>query len=207
MIAKDSNIVRPSEEIRTLRLLDELEKNSIVSQRLLSQKFGISLGLTNAYLKRMVGKGWIRIQGLNRRRVEYFLTPKGIAEKTRLTLTLISSNIQHYSELKRTILEKFLEMQRKGKKRIVFYGVSDEMEVAYISLQGVDLNLVGIVEDDEKFQSQIILGYELEPVSRVKELKPDCILITSLEESQKKKERLRALTDGKDVYISDICFK
>lgn len=205
MIAKNSNIVRPSEEIRTLRLLDELERNSIVSQRLLSQKFGISLGLTNAYLKRMVTNGWIRTQGLNRRRMEYFLTPKGKAEKTRLTLTLISSNVQHYSELKKIIHGKFVDMQRKGKKRIVFYGVSDEMEVAYISLQGVDLNLVGIVEDDEKFQSQIILGYELEPVSRIQELKPDGVLITCIKDNEKRRERLRALLGTKRIHVSDIC--
>jgi hypothetical protein len=57
-------------------------------------------------------------------------------------------------------------MEREGLGRIVFYGVSDEMEVAFITLQGVDLKLVGIVEDDEKVKPQILLGYELEPVSR-----------------------------------------
>ena len=77
MIAKNSHTWRLAEEIRTLGLLDELEKNSFVSQRLLSQKFGISLGLTNACLKRMVSHGWIRMQGLNRRKMEYFLTSKG----------------------------------------------------------------------------------------------------------------------------------
>ena len=79
------------------------------------------------------------------------------------------------------------------------------MEVAYITLQGVNLKLVGIVEDDEKFQPNIVLGYELEPVSRVKDLKPECILITSLEGSEKKKEKLHALVDVENVYISDIC--
>jgi len=206
-MTKNVNIFKPPEELRNLRFLEELHRNPIISQRELSRKIGVALGLTNACLQRMVEGGWIRVRALNGRRVGYYLTPKGSAEETRLTITQVSSNVQQYSELKRIILKKFLEMQRKGKKRIVFYGVSDEMEVAYITLQTVNLKLVGIVEDDEKFRPGIILGYELEPVSRVKDLKPECILITSLQESQQKRESLRTLVDGNHVYISDICVR
>jgi hypothetical protein len=97
-------------------------------------------------------------------------------------------------------------MEHDGLKRIVFYGVSDEMEVAYITLQGVNLKLVGIVEDDEKVTSRIIFGYELEPVSRVRELKPDCILITSLAENDQKKGRVRKIYGSNSICIKDICF-
>jgi hypothetical protein len=152
----------------------------------------------------MAQKGWIRIRDLNRRKIGYYLTPKGFAEKAKLTFHLISYIVQHYSELKKIISERLLEMQRDGLQRIVFYGVGDEMEVAYITLQGVNLKLVGIVEDDEKFKPQIIFGYELEPVSRIKELKPDCILITSLVENDLKKERLKSLLDIKHICIKAI---
>ncbi len=203
-MTKNVNIFKPSEEFRNFRFLEELEKNPMISQRELSQKFGIALGLTNACLQKMVQKGWIRVKTLTRRKVGYHLTQKGVAEKTRLALTQISSSVQQYSELKEIILKKFLEMERRGKRRIVFYGVSDEMEVAYITLQGVNLTLAGIVEDDEGFQPEIILGYELEPVSRVNELKADCILITSLEGNDEKRSRLGTLVDGKKVYICDL---
>jgi hypothetical protein len=72
--------------------------------------------------------------------------------------------------LKDLIGERLLEMRNKGVERIVFYGVSDEMEVAYITLQGINLKLVGIVEDEEKLKPQIIFGHEVEPVSRIQEL-------------------------------------
>lgn len=206
MISEKLNIFKPSDEIRDLRLLEELEKTPIISQRELSHKFGIALGVTNACLRRMTRKGWIRIRDLNRRRMGYYLTPKGFAEKAKLTLHLISCTVQHYSELKKIISRRLLEMQRDGLQRIVFYGVSDEMEVAYITLQGVNLKLVGIVEDDEKFEPQIILGYELEPVSRIKELKPHGILITSSAESNLKKEKLKTFLDGGSICIKDICF-
>ena len=194
MTADNRNIFKPSEDLRDLRLLEELEKNPIVSQRELSHRFGIALGVTNACLRRMARKGWIRIRDLNPRKIGYYLTPKGMLEKTRLTIHLISFRVQHYSELKKVIANRLLEMQRDGMQRIVFYGVSDEMEVAYITLQGVNLKLVGIVEDDEKIIPRIIFGYEIEPVSRIQELKPDGILITSLTENEKR-EKLESIFD------------
>jgi DNA-binding MarR family transcriptional regulator len=200
------NFFKPSEELRDLRLLEELERNPIISQRELSHIFGIALGVTNACLKRMVRKGWVRIRGFDHRKIGYYLTPKGFLEKSRLTFHLVSGIVQHYSELKQVIGERLLEMQRDGKKRVVFYGVSDEMEVAYITLQGVNLKLVGIVEDDEKVTPRIIFGYEIEPVSRVQELKPDCILITSLTENDLKRGRLKGIFDRNSICIKDICF-
>jgi DNA-binding MarR family transcriptional regulator len=199
------NFFKPSEELRNLRLLEELERNPIISQRELSHKFGIALGVTNACLKRMVRKGWIRIRGFDHRRIGYYLTPKGFVEKSRLTFHLVSGIVQHYSELKQVISERLLEMQQDRMKRIVFYGVSDEMEVAYTTLQGVKLNLVGIVDDDEKVTSRIIFGYEIEPVSRIQELNPDCVLITSLSEHEKKRDRIKSIFIQNSICIKDIC--
>ena len=207
MTKEDFTIYKRSDKIRDLRLLEELEKNPVISQRELSHKFGIALGVTNACLKRMARKGLIRIRDLNHRRIGYYLTAKGFSEKAKLTLHLISYIVHHYSELKTIIAERLLDMQSHGLQRIVFYGVSDEMEVAYITLQGVSLKLVGIVEDDEKVTSRIIFGYEIEPVSRVQELKPDCILITSLIENEKKKEILKEIFGSNSIYIKDICFR
>ena len=200
------NLFKPSEELRDLKLLEELERNPIISQRELSHKFGIALGVTNACLKRMIRKGWVRIKGFDHRRIGYYLTPKGFVEKSRLTFRLVSGIVQHYSELKQVIGERLLEMEHDGKERIVFYGVSDEMEVAYVTLQGVNLKLVGIVEDDEKLKPQIIFGYEIEPVSRVQELRPDAILITSLTENDQKKNRIESVFGQNSICIKDICF-
>ncbi len=198
------NLFRPPQEIRELTLLQELEKNPIVSQRELSNKFGIALGVTNACLKRMVRRGWIRITNLDHRRIGYNLTPKGFTEKAKLTLHLISWTVQHYSTLKDIVGERLLEMQSQGVGRVVFYGVSDEMEIAYVTLQGLNLKLVGIVEDDEKYKPQTIFGYKVDPVSRIQELRPDGVLITSSEEWEWKKERLKTFLDEKQVYITDI---
>jgi len=205
MSAEDQMPLNPSEELRDLRILEELEKNPNVSQRTLSHRCKMALGLTNAYLNRMSERGWIRVEGLNRRSVKYYLTAKGVSEKAKLTLKMINRTMEQYSELKKIISRRLLEMKREGMQRIVFYGVGDEMEVSYATLQGLSLKLVGIVEDDDKCKPQFIFGYELEPVSRIRDLKPDGILITSLTEIELKKEKIKALIDRKKVCIKDIC--
>lgn len=198
------DLFRPPQEMRELNLLQELEKSPIISQRELSHKFGIALGVTNACLRRMARRGWIRIMSLDHRKIGYYLTPKGFAEKTKLSLHLISWTVQHYSVLKGIIGKKFLEMQNDGIERVVFYGVSDEMEVAYVSLQGVNLQLVGIVEDEEKMNRKHIFGFELTEVNQVETLKPDAVLITSLTGQDAKREKLRKFLDFQRVHIANI---
>lgn len=187
--------------MRELNFLQELEKNPVVSQRELSNKFGIALGMTNACLRKMVQRGWIRVRGVNHRKIGYYLTPKGFAEKTRLTLHLISWAIRHYSALKNLMKKRFSELQGAGIGRVVFYGVSDEMEVAYTTLQASNLKLVGIVEDEERIVRKAIFGFELKGVNEVGILKPDAILITSLSGLEEKMETLKRYLDTDKVKI------
>jgi DNA-binding MarR family transcriptional regulator len=184
-------LFKPPQEMRELNILQELEMNPIISQRELSHKFGIALGVTNACLKRMARRGWIRITGLNQRRIGYYLTPTGFTEKAKLSLHLISWTVQHYAALKNIIGEKFLEMQSHGAERVVFYGLGDEMEIAYVTLQGVKLKLVGIVEDEEKMSGKEVFGFELMDVRQIEALKPDAVLITSLGNQLERIEKLK----------------
>ena len=200
----NSNLFRPPQEMRELELLQELQKNPIISQRELSHKFGIALGMTNACLKRMARRGWIRITGFNHHKIGYYLTPKGFSEKAKLTVHLISWTVQHYATLKDLIGERLLEMQNKGVERVVFYGVGDEMEIAYVTLQGVNLKLVGIVEDEEKMNRKEIFGFDLTDVLEVGALKPDAVLITSLLDQTERIEKLTKIIDGERVRVWSI---
>jgi DNA-binding MarR family transcriptional regulator len=197
-------LFKPPRDLRELNILQELEKNPIISQRDLSNKFGIALGVTNACLKRMARRGWIRIMGLNHRRIRYYLTPQGFAEKAKLSLHVISWTVRHYGALKNIIAETFLEMQTHGIERVVFYGVGDEMEIAFVTLQGVDLELVGIVEDEEKMSRRVVFGFELMDVRQVGALKPDAILITSLANQAERIETLKKYIDLERVRVWSI---
>ena len=203
-MAEDSyTLFKASESIRDLQLLEEIERNPKISQRELSHKFGIALGVTNACIKRMARRGLIRLKGFPPRRIAYYLTPKGFSEKTKLTLTFFSYNIRHYAEMKKRISKKLLELQNSGVKKVVFYGVSDEMEVAYITLQGLDMKLVGIL-DEEKNLGKYVFGYEVIGLREVKDLNPDAILITSMRDQNSYVKNLMKHKDWNSIKISAI---
>jgi len=199
------DLFRPPQEMRELSLLQELEKNPVVSQRQLSNKFGIALGVTNACLKRMVRRGWIRIKEIDRRKVGYYVTQKGLSEKTKLRIHFLSYTFKHYTELKSVFDYKFLEMESQGIRRIVFYGVSDEMEVAYITIQRTNIALVGIVEDEENWRPVKIFGYELKKLDEIMEMAPDAVFITSFRgTTEPKLEYLKGLIGPKKIFSHNV---
>ena len=204
MVDNKNTLFKPSESMRDLQFLEELEKTPNLSQRELSNKFGIALGVTNACLKRMARRGWIRLRKVPPRRIGYYLTPKGFAEKAKLTMTFLSYNIHHYSRLKAMIGEKFLEMASQGVERVVFYGVSDEMEVAYVTLQGVNLDLVGIVDDDEKKQGMKLFGYQVQRPELIPSMRPDGVLITSLTGNERILKELKELIERKRIRVERL---
>ncbi len=185
-------LFKPSERMRALQFLEEIEQNPKVSQRELSHKFGIALGVTNACIKRMARRGFIILKGIPPRNIAYYITPKGFAEKANLALRAFSLNIRHYAEIKKQFSKKLLEMQNSGVRRVVFYGLSDEMEVAYITLQGSNMKLVGIV-DEEKNLGKNVFGYKVVGLSEVKRLKPDAILITYTGKNFVKQKELNSI--------------
>lgn len=132
-------------------LLVEIDSDSAVSQRSLARRLGIALGLTNLLLKRVIGKGWVKAVRVRPNRVRYLLTPAGIAEKTRLTREYLQGSLQFYaaarSRVQRCFEEVSAELERHGcEKRVMFYGAGELAEIGYVSLQGTDLRLVGVVD-------------------------------------------------------------
>ena len=64
-----------------LGVLTAIDRDSNTSQRTISRELDVALGLANAYLKRCVRKGLIKIKQVPRRRYAYYLTPQGFAER------------------------------------------------------------------------------------------------------------------------------
>ena len=61
-------------------ILEELEKNSDITQRELSEKTGLSLGMVNLLLKKFIKKGFVKLERLNSKSFRYILTPEGFKE-------------------------------------------------------------------------------------------------------------------------------
>jgi len=176
----DNNFLKPTEDLRNLQLLEEISRDSGASQRKLSERLGVALGVTNACLKKMVNKGYIKIKGINHKRISYYLTPDGFSEKTRLTYHFLEYTVHYYIDLKKNLSEKLEFISKQGVKRVVFYGAGDVMEVAYVTIGGTGLELIGIIDDFKCEGGNKIFGFEIKGLEGIKELNPDAIVVTSI---------------------------
>jgi len=147
---------------RDLQILDELANNDALTQRDLSKRMGIALGLVNSYLKNLIAKGYITVKNIPSKRYAYYLTPNGFAEKTRLAYDLLHDYTRIYREAKNNYRRLFLELERSGAKRIAFAGADEVAEFAYITLQETNLQLVGIYDPEkvgEKFFNLVVRSF------------------------------------------------
>jgi len=102
------------EDLHILRLMGEIDRDGSSSQRELSQRLNISLGLVNTFLKRLVNKGYFKVKTMPRNRLKYFLTPEGLARKSKLTAEFLQYSVNFYRDIKQLLLNKYQEMEEKG---------------------------------------------------------------------------------------------
>ena len=93
-----------------LNLLRKIKDKPEFSQRDLANDLGFSLGKLNYCLKALKNKGLIKIRNFkknpNKINYLYVLTPKGVVEKTKLTMNFMESKMKEYEELKKELKEK-----------------------------------------------------------------------------------------------------
>lgn len=195
--------LKPTENLRNLQLLEEIAKDSTVSQRKLSQRLGVALGVTNACLKKMVSKGLVKAQGINHKRIGYYLTPKGFSEKARLAYHFLQHTVSYYSALRDKVTASLNTLSTAGHKRIVCYGAGEVLEVVFIIINGsgFEFSILGITDDDENKHNNKMFGFVVQPPQIIKELRPDAVLVTSIRYNDEILHRL-----NNDKELSGISF-
>lgn len=98
-----------SDNLDQFNTLRKIKSNPNSSQRKLASELGFSLGKLNYCLKALKSKGLIKIKNFrknpNKIGYAYILTPKGVTEKTNLTLNFMKRKMREYDELKSEIEE------------------------------------------------------------------------------------------------------
>jgi DNA-binding MarR family transcriptional regulator len=162
-----------------LGLLESVERDGAQSQRKLASDLGIALGLVNAYLKRCVKKGLLKIGEAPARRYAYYLTPYGFAEKSRLTVEYLSSSFSFFRRARQDCASVLRTVHAQGWTRIVLVGVSDLAEIAAICALEQGITIVAVI--DAKAKSNRFVGA---PVVSSIDTVPggfDALVVTDLE--------------------------
>jgi DNA-binding MarR family transcriptional regulator len=170
-------------DIHILRLMGEIERDDSPSQRELSRRLGLSLGLVNTFLKRLVNKGYFKVKTMPRKRIKYFLTAEGLARKSKLTVEYLQYSVNFYREVKNLLVTKFKQMEKNEINSILFFGAGEVAELAYLYLQFTDIQLVGIVDDGQNGND--FFEFRIEGVGRLERKDWDTVLVTRLDDTER----------------------
>ena len=175
---------------RDLKLLEAVEEDSRVTQRSLATRLGIALGLTNLYLRRLVRKGFIKCVNVQPNRISYLITPRGIAEKARLTYEFMDYSLHLYGEVRQHLRAVIRECAAEG-RRVAIFGRGEAAELSYLALKEFGLEPLAIfdLEGGPEF-----LGMPVLPISRHLEVPYDLMIVATLDASAQPVARL--IRDG-----------
>jgi DNA-binding MarR family transcriptional regulator len=129
-----------------LGLLTSVDSNGARSQRHIAAELDIALGLVNAYLKRSIKKGLVKVSQAPARRYAYYLTPQGFSEKSRLTVKYLSSSFSLFRKAKEDFAKVFDLAHARGMQRIVLAGKSDLCEIALLCAVDRPITIVAVVD-------------------------------------------------------------
>jgi DNA-binding MarR family transcriptional regulator len=116
-----------------LQILEVIDQNPQITQADLATQLGIAVGTVNWYLKRLISKGYIKIRRMQRRRLLYLITPRGIAEKSRLGVLYMRASLQVYRETRVQAIRLLSQAHQAGYDQIVIEGEEDLAEICRLT--------------------------------------------------------------------------
>ena len=116
------------------RLLDALSRDGGLSQRQVARETGLSLGMVNLVLRRLVKTGAIKVVSLNGRTARYLLTPAGAAEKTRRAYEYLHRTVDTFRDLRVRIDKLIAQLHAEGAREFLIYGEGEVADIAELCL-------------------------------------------------------------------------
>ena len=170
-----------------LGMLNAVHENGEVSQRALAGELGIALGLANAYLKRCIKKGYIKMRTAPANRYVYYLTPTGFAEKSYLTAEFLSQSFRFFRTARSQGTDMLRTCADRGWTRVALAGRSEFVEILTLCLGNHSVEIVGVVDPSP---GGTIAG--LKVVGDLADLAAvDAVIISDLSNPQASFERFR----------------
>ncbi len=161
-------------ELLELEILKHVEETPRLSNRMAAAKLGCSVKLAHALLGKMVDRGLLHVKKLHSRRWDYFLTPKGISEKARLTFEFLEFSFQFYHEARRESSKVCRRIAEEGRRDVAFLGAGDLAEIVYLGVREWGLKLVEVYDGDTE---GTFLGHRISSRAKLPESKADAIIV------------------------------
>jgi DNA-binding MarR family transcriptional regulator len=167
------------EDQRHLTILNEIAEGQHLTQRAIADKMGVALGLVNLYLKRLIRKGYVKVSAFPSHRIKYLLTPKGVAEKARLTYEYMGHSLNLFRETRRKIRAGLEPLIGQGVRRVALYGTSEAAELTFLSLRELGLEISTVISEDGR--EEPFLGIPIQALTEVSPQDLDLIILANFE--------------------------
>ncbi|MFN2119066.1 MAG: winged helix-turn-helix transcriptional regulator [Anaerolineales bacterium] len=119
--------------VRELTLLEQVESDPDVNQSTLADQLGVAVGTVNWHLKRLVAKGYVKVQRAERKKLRYIITPEGIALRARLTVDYIERSFELYRHTRKRIKEHLGTIRAAGYSRVRIVGDGDVADICRLT--------------------------------------------------------------------------
>ena len=164
-------------DLLELEILKHVENTAELNNRSAARRFNVSVKLAHITLKRMVAKGLLHVKKEHARRWDYFLTPRGIAEKTRLTYQFLDFSMQFYREARRRSAQLCRDLSENGVKKVAFLGAGEMAEIVYLGVVEWGLQLVEVFDGDKRDQK--FMGIAVRPANQISSSMAERIVVCS----------------------------
>ena len=202
LAGREASGEEPSKPQILLGLLESVERDGAKSQRRLAGELDIALGLVNAYIRRCIKKGLVKVTQAPAGRIAYYLTPSGFAEKSRLTIEYLSYSFSFFRHAKADCSAVIELARARGFSRVVLAGRSDLAEIAAICGLESDVKIVAVV--DSKSTEPQFLGFTA--VQSYDDLPDgiDAVIVTDLSNARETAQHAIARYGADRVLIPEL---
>lgn len=189
-----------SEDQAIRQILDRIEADEEVSQRDLADELGVALGMVNAYIKRCVRTGLIKIQQVPPRRYKYYLTPQGFAEKSRLTAQYLRDSFGALRRGLSSFERLYGDLADNGVRTVILVGDDEMLEVGILASLSTEIRVAGVW--NPLGETHEVRG--IAPVDPTRPPAADRWVLAVLKNGGEALEKLRAVVDDDRIVMPDV---
>lgn len=176
-VTTKNTFLREAESMRDLRVLEEIERDSSLSQREVADKLGVAVGIVNSCIHTLVRKGLVKVRGENNRSITYHLTKKGLLHKSRLAVEWTMNTIDFYRDARTKVARRIAALGSSGVSRVALYGANELAEIALI-VSGEAVVTITAVIGEPGTQRRALVNLPVVGVAEALVSKPQAIVAT-----------------------------
>ena len=201
----DNAFFNPTNLYKEFMILDLIEKDANITQRVMSKELGVAVSMINAFIDSYEDKGYIRRNYISTKTVEYFITKKGIERKKLLNIWYLKSTHAVYNSAKDNIITFLNQVIEKGYKKLLLYGAGEVAEIMLQTIQNdpsIPIEIVAVIDDEEAKIGNKIINKLIISRNDISTFEHDAVLVASYTHHEAIHKKLLKLNYDKNKILN-----